>query len=169
MTLLVRAGKKYRKIAKAEVNFYKKYFLSEKTGVDKWVHLELYQTQLEQMVHNTNIMKAVTNTGKIFMKARFLDAQIESQNGQVNNHKHPNLDNISVYSGTTVMTQILKNNLKNIPNTKERVAANKTEKFRSVTEHGNEFLRNLKNRKLVIEEDLYEDIEEEQEEGLIIF
>ena len=43
---------------------------------------------------------------------------------------------------------------------KDKAQANKTERFRSVTENTNEFLRNLKNRKNIME-DLFEDIEEE--------
>ena len=48
MIIMIRIGKKYRKIAKAEINLYKKYFLTEKLGVDKWVHLELLETQLDR-------------------------------------------------------------------------------------------------------------------------
>lgn len=167
LTLLLKTGKKYRKIARGEINFYKKYFLNEKLNVDKWVYLELYQTQLEQMGHSTNILKAVSNTGKIFMRAQLLDPLLEDKNGQnlISSHKPKGIfDNLSIYTATThasAMTQILKNNLKNLPNIKDKAQANKTEKFRSVTEHGNEFLRNLKNKKNVIEE-LYEDIEDEE-------
>jgi hypothetical protein len=152
----MRTGKKYRKIAKAELNFYKKYFLSEKIGVDKWVRLELYQTQLELMGHNTNIIKAVVNTGKIFMRAILTDPLIEE------GKKKGKFDNLSIYTATShasAMTQMLKNNLKLLPNIKDKAQQIKTEKFRSITEHGNEFLRNLKNKKNIIEE---EDIIEEE-------
>lgn len=165
LTLMIRTGKKYRKIAKGEINLYKKYFLTEKLSVDKWVYLDLYETQLEQMGHNTNILKAVSNTGKIFMKAQLLDPLLEGEGNGIPKPKNI-FDNLSIYTATThasAMTQMLKNNLKNLPNLKDKAQANKTEKFRSVTEHGNEFLRSLKNKKGVIDEDLYEDIEEEPE------
>ena len=167
MIVMIRIGKKYRKIAKAEINLYKKYFLTEKLGVDKWVHLELLETQLEQMGHNTNILKTVINTGKIYMKSQLIDAAIT----EVSRNKSAFCDNMTIYSSTTqatAITQMLKNNLKNISNTKEKTATTRTEKYRSITEHTNEFLRNLKNRKLYSEEDLFEDIvEEEDDEGFI--
>ena len=161
---MIRTGKKYRKVAKGEINFYKKYFLAEKLVVDKWVYLNLFETQLEQMGHNTNILKAVTNTGKIYMKAALLDPLIEDANNALPKAKSI-FDHISIYTATThasAMTQILKTNLKNMANTKDKIQSNKTDRLRSVTEHSNEFLRSLKNRKNVIDEDLYEDIEDEE-------
>ena len=166
-TILMRTGKKYKKIAKAQLNFYKKYFLSDKMAVDKWIHLELFQTQLEEMGHNTNILKAVINTGKIFMKAQLIEAGLADG-------LSPGLgksDNLSIYSSSshaTAITQILKNNLKNINNTKEKSNANKTERFRSITENTNDFLRNIKNRKNITE-DLFEDIEEEDGKFLFLY
>lgn len=163
ITLLLRTGKKYRKIAKGELNFYKKYFLNDKLAIDKWIYLNLYETQLEQMGHSSNILKAVSNTGKIYMKAQLLDPLLEDGSNGIPKNKNI-LDNISIYTATThasAMTQILKQNIKNLANTKDKAQANKTEKFRSITENSNDFLRSLKNRKNVIDEDLYEDIEEE--------
>lgn len=164
-TILLRTGKKYKKIAKAQLNFYKKYFLTEKMAVDKWIHLELYQTQLEEMGHNTNILKAVINTGKIFMKAQLIDSGLADE-------LKPGIgkaDNLTIYSSSThasAITNILKNSLQSLPNIKDKAQANKTEKFRSITENTNEFLRNLKNRKNITE-DLFEDIEEEDGKLLI--
>jgi len=162
MIIMIRIGKKYRKIAKAEINLYKKYFLIEKLGVDKWVHLELLETQLEQMGHNTNILKSVINTGKIYMKSQLIDPAI----AEVSAGKSAFCDNMTIYTSTTqatAITQILKNNLKNISNTKEKTATTRTEKYRSITEHTNEFLKNLKNRKLYSEDELFEDIIEDEE------
>jgi len=167
MLVMIRIGKKYRKIAKAEINLYKKYFLSEKLGVDKWVHLELLETQLEQMGHNTNILKTVINTGKVYMKSQLIDPAI----AEVSGGKSAYCGNLTVYSSTTqatAITQMHKNNLKNISNTKEKTATTRTEKYRSVTEHTNEFLKNLKNRKLYAEEELFEDIIEEDEGNFFI-
>ena len=113
------------------------------------------------MGHNTNILKAIINTGKIYMKAQLLDPLLEADNDK----KKGLYEKVSIYTATSnasAMTQILKNNLKNIPLTKDKAYANKTEKFRSVTEHGNEFLRSLKNKKNVIEEELFEDIDDEE-------
>lgn len=167
MIVMIRIGKKYRKIAKAEINLYKKYFLTEKLGVDKWVHLELLETQLEQMGHNTNILKTVINTGKVYLKSQLIDAAI----AEVSGSKSAFCDNLTIYSSTTqatAITQMLKNSLKNISNTKDKTATTRTEKYRSITEHTNEFLKNLKNRKLYSEEDLFEDIVEEDDEGIYL-
>jgi hypothetical protein len=161
MTVMVRLGKKYRKIAKAELNFYKKYFLGSNKGIDKWVHLELLQTQLEQMGHNTNILKTVINTGKIYMKSELINPGL----GDIGNNKtNSGLDNISIFTSTTnasAMSRILKNNIKNISLTRDNTANVRTERYRSITEHTNEFLKNLKNRKEYTEDELLEDIIEE--------
>ena len=159
LTILLRMGKKYKKVAKATLNFYKKYFQTEKMTVDKWVHLELFETQLEEMGHNTNILKAVINTGKLYMKSGLIDS------GLADGLK-PSIgkaDTLTIYSSSThatAITSILKNNIKQMNQQKDKQGANKTERFRSVTENTNEFLRNMKNRKNCTE-DLFEDIEEE--------
>ena len=59
------------------------------------------------------------------------------------------------------MSQILKNNIKNISLTRDNTANTRTERYRSITEHTNEFLKNLKNRKEYTEDELLEDIIEE--------
>ena len=166
LTIMVRLGNKLKKIAKGEINLYKKYFLNEKLSVDKYVHLDLYQSQVDQITltkGGSDILTAVTTTGKVFMKAHLLDPLLEEDK---KNHQQKNrLDSISVFSNATFasqITQILKNNIKIINNSKDNISQNKTERFKSVTEHGNEHLRNIKNHKIggVIDEDLYEDIEE---------
>jgi len=169
MIVMIRMGKKYRKIAKAEINLYKKYFLTEKLGIDKWIHLELLESQLEQMGHNTNILKTVINTGKVYMKSQLIDPALESSSF---NGKNNFCDNMTIYTNTTqasAITQILKNNLKNIGNIKDKTATTRTERYRSMTEHTNEFLKNLKNRKLYSEEELFEEIMEEDEGNMINF
>lgn len=155
LTILVRLGKKYKKIARAQLNFYKKYFQTEKMNIDKWIHLELFETQLEEMGHNTKILKTVTNTGKIYMKANLIDACLADGLQKT--------DTLTIYSSTThatAITNILKNNIKSMNQQKDKAYATKTERFRSVTENTNEFLKNIKNRKNLME-DLYEDVEEE--------
>lgn len=164
MIVMIRVGKKYRKIAKADLNFYKKYFLSEKLGVDKWIHLQLLETQLEQMGHSTNILKTVINTGKIYMKSLLIEPALADSSSFGKSQKF--CDNLSVISSITsssVASQILKNNLKNIVNIKDKTANVRTERYRSITEHTNEFLRNIKNKQFYTENDLYEDIIEEED------
>ena len=43
---------------KRNSSLYNKYFLGDKTSIDKWIYLTLFQTQLESMGHNTDIIKA---------------------------------------------------------------------------------------------------------------
>lgn len=159
LTIMIRIGKKYKKIGRGEINFYKKYFQTEKTGIEKWIHFNLFETQIENMVDDTNIVKAVSNQGKIFMKAKFLGTLLNEP--QINGKalsKMYQTDAKSVFSTNSVLSQILKNNLKSVPVRKDKVNANKTEAFRSIIEHNNEFLKNIKNKKISLE-DLYEDVE----------
>ena len=98
---------------------------------DKWVYLTLYQTQLENMGHNTDIIKAELNKGKIYMTLNLLQP-------------------ISEY--------------KDIAAVKEPIQSNKTERYRSVVENSNEFLKKIKGKKAnEIMEDLYEDINKSSE------
>lgn len=59
--IMMTMGQKYKKIAKGEINIYKKYFQGDNVQTEKWVYLTLFQTQLENMGHNTDIIKAELN------------------------------------------------------------------------------------------------------------
>jgi hypothetical protein len=128
------------------------------------VHLELLQNQLEQMGHNSNIIQTVFNTGKIYMQTELLDDILQEHNG-----KKTRFENLSVYTNPSTVSQALKNNLKNLNYTKDKINANKTERFRSIVENNNEFLKNIKNRKNLSTEELYEDIEDEKCKNKLIF
>lgn len=129
--IMMTMGQKYKKIAKGEINIYKKYFQGDNVQTEKWVYLTLFQTQLENMGHNTDIIKAELNKGKIYMKLTLLQP-------------------ISQF--------------KDVPLTKEPIQANKTERYRSIVENSNEFLKKIKNKKPnEIMEDLYEDINKSKE------
>lgn len=67
---------------------------------------------------------------------------------------------ITTKTATSVYSQALKNNLQILDKTKENVKSNKTEKFRSISENTNEYLRNLKNRKVGVDEYIVEEVEE---------
>ncbi len=157
-TLLVKTGKKYRKIARGEINIYKKYFLSNRYAIEKWVFLELLLTQLEQIGKGNAILQASTHVGKIYLKYNLMDPPLEEEK------KHNKSDGMSVMtgkSGQTAYTQHMKANVKNINNIKDNVFDNKKEKLRSITEKENEFLRRLKEGKVYFSEaELYEDIQE---------
>jgi len=153
---MVQSGKKYRKLARGEINIYKKYFLSNRYAVEKWVFLELLLTQTEQVGKGNAILQATTHVGKIYLKYNLLDPPLEEEK---RNQKSDGHSVISNKTGMTNYTQHMKANVKNISNIKDNVFDNKKEKLRSVTEKENEFLRRLKEGKVYFSEgELYEDI-----------
>ena len=70
---MLKLSKKYKKIAHGDMHIYKKYFTSDIPTIEKYINLSLYQTQLETMGYNTDIIKAELNKGKIFVKLTILD------------------------------------------------------------------------------------------------
>ncbi len=156
ITILLKTGKKYRKIARGEVNIYKKYFNSSRYHVEKWVFLELLLTQLEQIGQGNDILLASTHMGKIYLKYDLLDPPLEEE-------KKNRSDGMSIFSGktgVTAYTQNLKAHVKNISNIKDNVFDNKKERKRSIVDNENEFLkRMMKDKKVYFSEaELYEDI-----------
>lgn len=141
--------KKYRKIAKSTIHLKKKYFMGSSTSVNKWIHLDLYTTTFETMGHETLILSAMNNMGKIFMYA---DLKDEKNDERSKIHVDGNTDLNSAYN------KMIKEDLKILVDVKESSMQNKTEKFKSVVEGNNEFLRNLKKNKGHNSEDLFEDI-----------
>ena len=70
--LLVQRGKKFRKLAKGEINIYKKYFfLNQNLSFEKYIYLFTYKNQM-----NINILKNRKKDiypGQIYLKGQFLD------------------------------------------------------------------------------------------------
>ena len=127
LTVMIIMGNKYKKIARGDIHLYKKYFLGDKSVIEKWIYLTLFQTQLENMGHNTDIIKAELNKGKIYMTMTIVDP-----------------------------VEMKKNIL-----IKDPITSNKTERFRSIVENSNAFLKKIKQKKSdEILEDLYEDLDE---------
>jgi len=156
ITLMVKTGKKYRKIARGEINIYKKYFLSNRYAVEKWIFLELLLTQMEQIGKGNSILQASTHVGKIYIRYSLIDPPLEEEKKL---HKSDGMTVITAKTGLSNYTQHMKANVKNISNIKDNVFDNKKEKLRSVTEKENEFLRRLKEGKVYFSEgELYEDI-----------
>ena len=73
LTIMLKLSKKYKKIAHGDMHIYKKYFTSDIPTIEKYINLSLYQTHLETMGYNTDIIKAELNKGKIFVKLTILD------------------------------------------------------------------------------------------------
>jgi len=166
--VLLRESKtKLRKIAVGKINIYKKYFLAKNYNIEKWIYLDLNVNALNLESNppanapNSDIINAMTVTGKIYMKISLLNPPVED-NKLGSTKYEPTI--VTTKTGTSIYSIAMKNNLKNLDNTKNKISANKTEKYRSITEHTNEFLRNLKNNKF---QTLWENdiIDEECPEG----
>ena len=135
LTVLVPTGKKFRRLGKGMIHIYKKYFYSNNLSFEKWIYLSLSQSQLQQMAFNTDIITAEMNGGQIYLSASLLDP---IPKGVINAKLFSDFNSNS----------LLKSASKKIAQEKEKVTSNKTEKFRSVVEGNNAFLRKLKSGKV---------------------
>ena len=64
-------GKKYKKIARVELNIFKKYFQGEKQKIEKYVYLTPYQSYLN--LSNIDNQKPELNSGKIYLIINLLE------------------------------------------------------------------------------------------------
>ena len=64
MTLIAMTnqGNKHKKIAKGEINLYKKYFLGEKNTLEKWIYLNLFEKKIDQKGISSDIIKTGLNS-----------------------------------------------------------------------------------------------------------
>lgn len=146
---------KLKKIAKGNINIYKKYFnFTKKYKEEKWVYLDLFKFSSD--AGQTQIIQTLSSVGKIFMKVHLLNPPTEDENAkQGDSHTV-----MTSKTGGSIYSQTLKNNLKTLDKTKENIKLNKTEKFRSITENTNEYLKNIKNRKQGNDEYVIEELPE---------
>jgi hypothetical protein len=108
--LLVQKGKKFRKLAKGEINIYKKYFfLNKDLSFEKFVYLFTYRNQMNiNLLQNT---KQEIYPGQIFVKGQFLDPE---QPGE-------KTDNNNILQNIEEKTKILKSTINAIqPKEKEK-------------------------------------------------
>ena len=133
LTILISSGKKFRVLAKGPIHIYKKYFYSNNLSFEKWIYLSLSKAQLDQMTFNTDIITAELNGGQIYLEASLLDPLPRGVNAKVES----NTD-----------TALLREASKSISPEKEKISQNKSEKFRSIVEGNNAFLKKLKSGKL---------------------
>ena len=82
--LLVQKGKKFRKLAKGEINIYKKYlFLNQDLSFEKFIYLFTYRNQM-----NLNLLqnsKQETFPGQIFVHCQFLDPEQQGEKSDNSN------------------------------------------------------------------------------------
>lgn len=136
LTILVPTGKKYRRLGKGFLHIYKKYFYSNNLSFEKWIYLSLSSAQIQQMAFNTDILTTELNGGQIYLSATLLDPIPKGQTVT------------SKLFNEYVSNSYLRSKSKKISPEKEKVTSNKTEKFRSVVEGNNAFLKKLKSGKL---------------------
>ena len=137
--IMTQEGQKYRKLAKGEINIYKKYFLSEKLEVEKFIHLDLCKPQLDKNKFGSNILNAMSAMGKIYFKALLIDPELnESRLNQ-------NQETKSIINKTSNLknSQVLKNNIKMYLTNRDKLSSNKTERFKSITNKEAELLLSL--------------------------
>jgi len=99
------------------------------------------------MGHETLILSAMNNMGKIYMNAEL------KQNKQDDKSKIQLDENTDL---NQAYNKAIKDDIKMLEVVKDKATQNKTEKFKSVVEGNNEFLRNIKNMKNHSGNDLFE-------------
>ena len=111
--LLVQKGKKFRKLAKGEINIYKKYFfLSKDLSFEKNIYLFTYRNQMN--INSLKNSKQDIYPGQIFIRGQFLDPE---QPGE-------KTDLSTILNNIEEKTKILKNTINSIqPKEKEKYLA----------------------------------------------
>lgn len=169
LTIMVQQGQKYRKLAKGEINIYKKYFLTDKLEIEKFIHLELYKTHIDKMSLGSSIMNALSGVGKVFFRACLIDPEVNESKGQLK-HKQ---EIMSIFSKSNNMrnSTTLRNNIKTYLQSKDKTINTRTERFRSLALKENEFLIKLnsdKRNKSAGKKDNKENVDEESLEDIPI-
>ena len=77
--LLIQRGKKFRKLAKGEINIYKKYFfINQNLSFEKYIYLFTYRNQMN--INSFKNSKKDVYPGQIFFKGQFLDLESQPNN-----------------------------------------------------------------------------------------
>jgi 16S rRNA C967 or C1407 C5-methylase (RsmB/RsmF family) len=81
-------GKKYKKIARGEINIFKKYFIGDKLKIEKTVYLTPYQSFLNSV--NIDSPKVELNSGKILLTINLLEPYEHLKKENVKEHNKKN-------------------------------------------------------------------------------
>ena len=84
-------GKKYKKIARGELNIFKKYFQGEKQKIEKYVYLTPYQSYLN--LSNIDNQKPELNSGKIYLIINLLEPMEQFKKEKESNKKNQKKNN----------------------------------------------------------------------------
>jgi hypothetical protein len=88
LIILEKKNKKYFKIAKGELNIFKKYFIGDKLKIEKWVYLNLYKS----FINNLNLDSQEINSSKIYITIKLLEPieNLKNENNKKDNNKKIN-------------------------------------------------------------------------------
>ena len=88
LIILEKKNKKYFKIAKGELNIFKKYFIGDKLKIEKWVFLNLYKS----FINNLNLDSQEINSSKIYITIKLLEPieNLKNENNKKDNNKKIN-------------------------------------------------------------------------------
>lgn len=96
---------KFKKVAKGKINFYRHQILSEQLRYEKYIHLELYKSQLDSIKNlytSTDIIATIGNIGKIFMKAQIFDYKLSKpEKKSVSSKELSSITQINFFDGNT--------------------------------------------------------------------
>ena len=94
LIILEKKNKKYFKIAKGELNIFKKYFIGDKLKIEKWVFLNLYKS----FINNLNLESQEINSSKIYITIKLLDPieNLKNENNKKDNNKKINPKKLNV-------------------------------------------------------------------------
>ena len=84
-------GKKYKKIARGELNIFKKYFQGEKQKIEKYVYLTPYQSYLN--LSNIDNQKPELNSAKIYLIINLLEPMEQFKKEKESNKKNQKKNN----------------------------------------------------------------------------
>lgn len=109
---------KFKKVAKGKINFYRSQILSEQLRYEKYIHLELYKSQLDTIKKEytgTDIIATIGNIGKIFMKAQLFDNKIKQDKKSTSSKDLTSISQLNLFDGNfNVNNSDLKNFTKQI-------------------------------------------------------
>ena len=88
MIIMKIEGKKYKKIARGEINIFKKYFIGDKLKIEKTVYLTPYQSFLNSV--NIDSPKVELNSGKILLTINLLEPYEHLKKENVKEHNKKN-------------------------------------------------------------------------------
>ena len=94
LIILKKKNKKYFKIAKGELNIFKKYFIGDKLKIEKWVFLNLYKS----FINNLNLDSQEINSSKIYITIKLLEPieNLKNENNKKDNNKKINPKKLNV-------------------------------------------------------------------------